>query len=64
MQSNTSSRTSDQPSEARIEALRLRHANFDRQIQQLRGSPSATDQIAALKKNKLRIKDEIARLGH
>ncbi len=64
MQSNTSSRTAEQSPKARVEALRLRHANFDRQIQELRGSPSATDQIAALKKDKLRIKDEIARLSH
>ena len=64
MHSNTSSRTVDQPPQARIEALRLRHANFDRQIQELRGSPSASDDIAALKKDKLRIKDEIARLSH
>ena len=64
MQSNSSQEYSHRPHEARVAALRLRHANFDRQIQELRGSPSATDQIAALKKNKLRIKDEIARLGH
>ena len=63
MQSNTSSRTADQPSEARIEALRLRHANFDRQIQELRGSPSATSGRGS-QKDKLRIKDEIARLSH
>ena len=64
MQSNTFSRTGDQSSEARIEVLRLRHANFDRQIQELQRSPSASDEIAALKKDKLRIKDEIARLSH
>ena len=64
MQSNTSSRTADRTPQARIETLRLRHANCDRQIQELRGSPSASDEIAALKKDKLRIRDEIARLSH
>lgn len=50
--------------EARIVALRQRHANFDRQIQELRRSPSAGWEIATLKVEKLRIKDEIARLTH
>ena len=50
--------------EARIEALRRRHAHFDRQIQELQRSPSAHRVITALKVEKLRIKDEIARLTH
>jgi hypothetical protein len=50
--------------EARITALRQRHANFDRQLQELRRSPSADQEIAILKVEKLRIKDEIARLTH
>lgn len=50
--------------EARILALRQRHANFDRQIQELQRSPSAHSEMAALKVEKLRIKDEIARLSH
>ena len=50
--------------EARIIALRRRHANFDRQIHELRRSPSAGQEIASLKVEKLRIKDEIARLTH
>ena len=64
MQSNSSQEYSHRPHEARVAALRLRHANFDRQIQQLQGSPSAGPEITALKKDKLRIKDEIARLSH
>ena len=50
--------------EARIVALRQRHAEFDRQIQELQGSPWAHREMAALKVQKLRIKDEIARLTH
>ena len=64
MQSNTSSRTASRPPQARIEALRLRHADLERQLQELQRSPAATDEIAALKRDKLRIKDEIARLTH
>lgn len=64
MQSSRSQELPHQPHEARVAALRLRHANFDRQIQQLQGSPSAGDEVAVLKKDKLRIKDEIARLSH
>ncbi len=62
MPSNTLSQTTAQPPEARIEALRLRHASFERRIEELQNSPSAATEIAALKKDKLRIKDEIARL--
>lgn len=50
--------------EARILALRQRHANFDRRIQELQRSPSAYSEVAALKVEKLRIKDDIARLSH
>ncbi len=62
MPSNTFSRVADQPPVARIEALRLRHASFERRIEELQNSPSAASEIAVLKKDKLRIKDEIARL--
>ena len=64
MQSNSSQEPLPQSHEARVIALRQRHANFDRQIQDLQRSPSAGPEIAALKKDKLRIKDEIARLTH
>ena len=64
MQSKSSQELPPQSQEGRIAALRLRHANFDQQIQQLQGSPSAGAEIAALKRDKLRIKDEIARLSH
>ena len=50
--------------EARVVALRQRHANFDRQIQELQRSPWAYHEVAALKVEKLRIKDQIARLTH
>jgi hypothetical protein len=50
--------------EVRISALRQRHVNFDQQIQELRRSPSAAQEIAALKVEKLHIKDEIVRLTH
>lgn len=49
--------------ESRIEALRRRHADLESQIQSLQASPSAELEVTALKKSKLRIKDEIARLA-
>lgn len=64
MQSNNSQDAILPSHDARVAALRQRHANFDRQIRELQKSPSADAEIAALKKDKLRIKDEIARLTH
>jgi len=49
--------------EHRIEALRERHASLETQIQQETARPVPDDsRIAALKRQKLRIKDEIQRM--
>ena len=48
-----------------IEALRAKHAELERSIIELETHPKPDDSVIhALKKQKLRVKDEIARLGH
>ena len=50
--------------EARIAELSLRHRSLEESIEHESASPSSDDlKIAALKKEKLRIKDEISRLS-
>ena len=45
----------------RIEALNVRHAAIENQLVELLKRPSATaEEIAAIKKEKLEIKDELA----
>ena len=51
--------------EAHVEQLRRRHADCDARLAQLNQAPSARDEeIAGLKRDKLRLKDEIERLTH
>lgn len=48
----------------RIEALRAKHAELERSINELETHPKPDDDVIhTLKKQKLRLKDEIARLG-
>ena len=51
--------------EDRIESLRLKHQSLEEEVrvESLRPSPDA-ELIAKLKREKLKIKDEIGRLGH
>lgn len=50
---------------ARIESLRERHANLDARLGELSRHPSVSDrEVADLKREKLRLKDEIERLSH
>ena len=52
-------------SEDRIESLRARHRSLEQAIdQEARHLSPDTDKIADLKRQKLRIKDEIAQLEH
>lgn len=47
----------------RIEALRARHSALEDKLHELTQSPSATtEEIAAVKREKLEIKDELAAL--
>lgn len=49
----------------RIEALRARHARLEVEIGQEANRPKPDDmQVAALKREKLRIRDEIERIAH
>jgi len=49
--------------EGHLEALSRRHRELDRQIEMERNRPSQDDlYVAALKRKKLEIKDELARL--
>jgi hypothetical protein len=51
--------------EDRIRALRERHSSLEAQIQQETTRPIPDDsRIASLKRQKLRIKDEIQRMQH
>ena len=51
--------------EAHVEQLRRRHADLDSRLAELNRSPSASDtEIATVKRDKLRLKDEIERLTH
>ncbi|MFO0995521.1 MAG: YdcH family protein [Alphaproteobacteria bacterium] len=48
----------------RIETLKAKHAELDKQISDLENQPKPDDiTIHELKKQKLRVKDEIARLS-
>ena len=50
---------------ARIESLRERHASLDARLGELSHHPSAPDdEIVHIKREKLRLKDEIERLSH
>ncbi len=47
-----------------IEQLELRHRNLDEELSALAKSPSATDrEVREVKRRKLQLKDEIARLN-
>lgn len=49
----------------RIESLRARHAELERHLHAMQTSPSSEDtELQRLKREKLKIKDEIARLAH
>ncbi len=51
--------------DSHIVALRAKHAELERSINQLETQPKPDDNVIhLLKKQKLRVKDEIARLGH
>ena len=51
--------------ENHIEQLRRRHADLDSRLSELSRSPSVPEaEITSLKRNKLRLKDEINRLTH
>jgi len=51
--------------DSRIEALRAKHAELEKSIHEQEIHPKPDDDVIhALKKQKLRVKDEIARLGH
>lgn len=48
---------------ARVEELRKKHAALSEKVQQIQAAPGSDDlEIQELKKQKLRIKEEIARL--
>lgn len=48
-----------------VEALQRKHQELDDKIQRAESSPGANDlEIAEMKKAKLKIKDELSRLGH
>ena len=48
---------------ARLEALKQKHRDLDNQLLKLSASPSISDSdIAELKRRKLQLKDEIARM--
>ena len=50
--------------DAHIERLRERHDKISKAVEQAQRAPGATDfEIAEMKKEKLRLKDEIARLN-
>ena len=51
--------------QAHVEQLRRRHAECDDRLAELNRAPSARDEeIATVKRSKLRLKDEIERLSH
>jgi hypothetical protein len=51
--------------DARLQALRSRHEQLEEEIQQEQARPHPDDShIAELKREKLRLKDEIERLAH
>lgn len=48
-----------------VEKLREKHQNLSEAVEKAQRSPGSRDQeIASLKREKLRIKEEIARLSH
>jgi hypothetical protein len=48
-----------------LAALREKHANLSEKVDMIQRSPGSSDlEIAALKKQKLRLKEEIERLSH
>ncbi len=50
---------------ARLQELRRKHANLSRQVEEAQKRPGSDAlQVTALKKEKLRIKEEIERLSH
>jgi len=52
-------------SEDRIEALRMRHAALESELKSENQRPSPDDAVVAgIKKEKLRLKDEMNRLAH
>lgn len=51
--------------EGRIDSLRQKHQDLDRRIQKLATLPGSDDlEIAALKKQKLALKDEMTAMTH
>jgi hypothetical protein len=52
------------PESARVEELRKRHSALSAKVEQIQSSPGSNDlEIVELKKQKLRIKEEITRLS-
>ncbi|MFC3117613.1 YdcH family protein [Jhaorihella thermophila] len=48
-----------------LEELKRKHESLDHQVEELQRSPGVDDlEIAALKKQKLKLKEEIERLSH
>ncbi|MGO4915296.1 YdcH family protein [Pseudogemmobacter sp. W21_MBD1_M6] len=48
-----------------LQELRKKHQNLSEQVEQAQRSPATDDiQISALKKQKLRLKEQIERLSH
>ena len=48
-----------------LAALRIKHAHLSDKVDMIQRSPGSTDrEIAELKKEKLRLKEEIERLSH
>lgn len=50
--------------DAHLNELKKKHENLSTQVQKLQASPASSDvEVTALKKEKLRLKEEIARLS-
>lgn len=51
--------------DSHIETLRTKHENLSKIVERAQRSPGSCDfEIARMKREKLRLKEEIARLGH
>ncbi|MFV0292258.1 MAG: YdcH family protein [Paracoccus sp. (in: a-proteobacteria)] len=51
--------------DAHIEKLREKHEHLSKAVEQAQRAPGVSDfEIAELKREKMRVKEEIARLGH
>ncbi|WP_134724426.1 YdcH family protein [Paracoccus luteus] len=51
--------------QSHVQELRRKHQNLSDEVERAQRTPSSDDlAIAAMKKEKLRLKEEISRLGH